>query len=550
MTNLGQSKIRWGKYVQSSEDPTGPKLEGYTDQLSVAPGEQIGFHISTTLSKYSIEIARIGAQREVVWSKVDVLGVEHPVPDDASSHGCHWPPAFNLTVPQNWRSGYYSAQLTGHDAKGSTVHGKLSFVVRSAHPGRDTSILLQRTTNTDNAYNSWGGTTLYNGPNGPGQRVSFDRPFAGFPGCERYLGTISTEVGDTLDNRHISDELTAALAKIGIYLSPFRSMEVVQPGFRWHIFDAGNIFGFQREGDAVQVYDCFSTWASTWHHWERHFVQWAEKAGYRIDYAVNSDLEFHPDILKHYRLVLSVGHDEYWSSPMRDHLEAFISNGGNVAFFSGNTAFWQVRSEDNGRALTCWKDEHENDPVYQSGDHRLLSTLWCHHLINRPENHLTGVSFAYGGYSNFFDQYPDGPWGYTIHRPEHWIFEGTGLKQGDLLGDQHMIVNFECDGCEFNMKNGVPVPTYRDGTPETFQILGTAPVGLSSADQSLEMASEAVYGSQSGKQIPQPGAAVLGTYEHGGTVVTTGSTDWVSGLKGGDKTVEQITRNMLDTLSS
>ena len=103
MTNLGQSKIRWGKYVQSSEDPTGPKLEGYTDQLSVAPGEQIGFHISTTLSKYSIEIARIGAQREVVWSKVDVLGVEHPVPDDASSHGCHWPPAFNLTVPQNWR---------------------------------------------------------------------------------------------------------------------------------------------------------------------------------------------------------------------------------------------------------------------------------------------------------------------------------------------------------------------------------------------------------------------------------------------------------------
>ena len=77
----------------------------------------------------------------------------------------------------------------------------------------------------------------------------------------------------------------------------------------------------------------------------------------------------------------------------------------------------------------------------------------------------------------------------------------------------------------------------------------TAPVGLSSADQSLEMASEAVYGSQSGKQIPQPGAAVLGTYEHGGTVVTTGSTDWVSGLKGGDKTVEQITRNILDRLA-
>ena len=34
---------------------------------------------------------------------------------------------------------------------------------------------------------------------------------------------------------------------------------------------------------------------------------------------------------------------------MRDHLESFIRSGGNAAFFSGNTSFWQVRSEDAGR---------------------------------------------------------------------------------------------------------------------------------------------------------------------------------------------------------
>ena len=113
-----------------------------------------------------------------------------------------------------------------------------------------------------------------------------------------------------------------------------------------------------------------------------------------------------------------------------------------------------------------------------------------------------------------------------------------------------MIVNFECDGCEFYIKNGVPVPTYRDGTPQTFEILGSAPAGLSSADQSLEMASQALYGHHSSKQkIPQPGAAVLGTYDRGGTVVTTGCTDWVSGLKYTDPNVVQITRNILDTLS-
>jgi len=48
----------------------------------------------------------------------------------------------------------------------------MSFVVRSAHPGRDSKILLERTTNTDNAYNSFGGTTLYGGPEGPGDATA------------------------------------------------------------------------------------------------------------------------------------------------------------------------------------------------------------------------------------------------------------------------------------------------------------------------------------------------------------------------------------------
>lgn len=527
----------------------GPQLYGYTDILSVAPGEQIGFHVSTNVSKYDMEIARIGSERQIVWSKNDLPGVEYPIPDHASSHGCRWPQAFNLTVPKSWPSGYYGALLHGHDSEGRTAQGELCFVVRSAQPGRDTSILLQRTTNTDNAYNSWGGTTLYNGPAGPGRRVSFDRPFAGFPGSEKFLCAIGTEFENTLDKGHISDGLAAALAEQGVTLSRYRFVQIECAGRKWHIFDAGMIATLQREADAIRVYDGFSTWESCWHHWEQHFVAWAERSGYQIDYAVNSDLEFRPEILKDYRLVLSVGHDEYWSSSMRDHLEAFIANGGNVAFFSGNCLFWQVRSENDGRDLVCWKEEYNRDPIYQSGNRRHLSTLWCHHLVDRPENHLTGVSFAFGGYHGFFDQYQDGPGCYTIHRPEHWIFEGTRVKRGDRLGCRNKIVNYECDGCEICVENGLPEPTHRDGTPETFRILATAPAGLTAADGSLEMASEAVYGPKSGRRLRQPGAAVLGIYERGGTVVTAGSTDWVFGLKGGDTVVEQITRNILERLS-
>ena len=148
---------------------------------------------------------------------------------------------------------------------------------------------------------------------------------------------------------------------------------------------------------------------SQYSDWELPFVKWAESNGYVIDYAVNSDLEFHPEILKQYRLVLSIGHDEYWSAPMRDNLEKYIADGGNVAFLSGNTCCWQVRTEDNGRALTCWKQWYNVDPLYRQGDHKLLSTAWSHHLVERPENQLTGVGFLWGGYHRSHGQFMDGP---------------------------------------------------------------------------------------------------------------------------------------------
>jgi hypothetical protein len=110
--------------------------------------------------------------------------------------------------------------------------------------------------------------------------------------------------------------------------------------------------------------------SSQFNSWEAPFVRRAESNGYTLDYAANSDLEFHP---------------------VRDNLEKFIGAGGNVAFFSGNTCCWQVRSEEKGRALTCWKQEFQQDPYFDKGEFKLLSSLWSHHRTARPENQLTGV---------------------------------------------------------------------------------------------------------------------------------------------------------------
>jgi hypothetical protein len=100
------------------------------------------------------------------------------------------------------------------------------------------------------------------------------------------------------------------------------------------------------------------------------------------------------------------------------------------------------------------------------------------------------------------------------------------------------------------MEKGLPVPTCRDGTPKNFVILGTAPARLSTKfDRSLLWVSEALYGKGTTRRARQPGAAVLGCYVRGGTVVTTGCTEWVRGLAGRDRQVERITRNILERLA-
>lgn len=440
------------------QQPAAPFVLGYANRLSCVPGEEISFHLSSSGASVRMVIERQGGTNETVFEKTAISCQTHPIPDRASSHGCNWPAAFTMTVPNDWKSGCYVATLILKQDDKET-RSALQFVVRSAEPGKNTKILLQLSTNTYNAYTNWGGHSLYayHDRDGlQGHRVSFDRPLT-----------------------------------------------------------------------------------SQYSNWELPFVKWAETNGYVIDYAVNSDLEFHPEILKDYRLVLSVGHDEYWSAPMRDHLEKYIADGGNVAFFSGNTCCWQVRSEDNGRSLTCWKQWYNVDPLYRKGDHKLLGTAWSHHLVERPENQLTGVGFLWGGYHRSHGQFMEGPASFIVHRPEHWLFEGTDLKRDDRFGGKDTVVGYECDGCEMTWKDGLPFPTNNDGTPKSFEILGSCPAQWA-PDDCLWY-----------ERFPadRVGAAVLGIYTQGGTVVTTGSTDWAHGLRGNDRAVVQITRNVLDRLS-
>ncbi len=243
------------------------------------------------------------------------------------------------------------------------------FVVRGA-----AAIVLELATNTWNAYNDVDGPNLYTGA----VEVSFARPLA--PG-------MLAKADDT-----------PRVGRRG-YGRATRDQELTS----WH---------------------GMAGWAGQ----ERRFVRWAEANGLDIGYATNHDLEQHPDVLAGCRLLLSVGHDEYWTWGMRDTVDAFVAAGGNVAFLSGNTCYWQVRVE--GDVMVGYKHRHAEDPVQS----HLTTTMWADPITGRPEAEMTGVSFTRGGYHRIASSVPNGTGGYEVHRPEHWMLAGTELRRGDQLG--------------------------------------------------------------------------------------------------------------------
>jgi hypothetical protein len=220
-----------------------------------------------------------------------------------------WPVTARFRVPLTRRSGYYVAKavLTAGEHRRS---GKLiPFIVR-ARAGPPSAILVQAAVSTWEAYNNWGGKSLYgyNSTNGAAaNHVSFNRPY----------------------------------------------------------FDVG--MGGQ------SLFD-----------WEIQLVRFLERQGYDLSYTTDVDVQRDPGELLRHQLVIVAGHDEYWSKEQFDAYEAARDAGVDLAFFGGNTAYWQVRYEDAGRTIVSYrKDDPYPDPSRWTVKFRDLTPP-------RPECHLLG----------------------------------------------------------------------------------------------------------------------------------------------------------------
>ncbi|MFZ4811226.1 MAG: N,N-dimethylformamidase beta subunit family domain-containing protein [Ilumatobacteraceae bacterium] len=508
-----------------ADDITGYNaVEGYAGRLSVRAGDELTLHVRCTTERFDVSIYRWGAERRLVWSAVDLAGVAHPIPADADANGCGWPAAVTLAVPEDWPSGFYDVTLRAHGAAPDRAESHACFVVRGPVEGRAARALLVIATNTYHAYNSWGGRSLYTG----GHQVSYRRPFG--------RGIVVRPIVERDDRKSW----------------PVRWGE--EPDID------GDRYQRHRWANGLPGYMASAGWFT----YERRFVEWAERSGFALDFAVSTDLEHDPSALDGYSLVLGVGHDEYWSAAGRDAVEAHVRNGGTYASLSGNTMFWQVRVTADGDSMVCHKySAHVADPVMGTDAEATMSGMWSDHVVGRPEHAFLGARSASGLYSRFGKATPRASGAFTVYRSDHWLLEGTGLRYGDQLGARDGVVGYETVGCPITFDEvQLPVPMPGRGTPPDAEIIafapssnlamGEYPKSIAALDDQgdLEFIAERVYGGRDEVALAKArhgNSVMMVSQPYGpsaGEVITIGSTDWVFGLEH-DPAVGAVTANVM-----
>jgi len=134
----------------------------------------------------------------------------------------------------------------------------------------------------------------------------------------------------------------------------------------------------------------------------------------------------HPELLAGRRLLVFAGHHEYWSRGMRTALEAQIEAGTNVVFLSANELYQQVRFTDSplgpARRITCYKVAAD-DPMHLT-EPSLTSCAWRSSPITEPEAMVVGQMYAH---------VVRRPADWRVVRAGHWLYAGTGLRDGDRL---------------------------------------------------------------------------------------------------------------------
>jgi hypothetical protein len=371
------------------------EIEGYASLTSVEKGRPIHLYVNTQDDSYRMDVYRMGwyggAGGRLILGGIIRKGIRQAMPVADPETGlieCRWTDPYALTTDNphdktDWLSGVYLVKLT---ARPSGKQGYIIFVVRE--DTRQSDYLFQSSVTTYQAYNNWGGQSLYgfNSVGRPARKVSFNRPYLM---SENPVAASGNGAGEFLANLSVppSDPPSPA-------------------------------------------------------GWEYNMVRWLEREGYDVTYSTNIDTHADPSLLENHKAWLSVGHDEYWSWEMRTQIERARDRQIGLGFFSANTCYWQIRLEASpitggaNRTIVAYKDQALSEDPYAvdadpSNDH-LITGRWREPPLNRPEELLIGVMYEANPVNADL----------AVTDLSHWVVSGAGLPEdGRLPG----LVGYEAD---------------------------------------------------------------------------------------------------------
>jgi hypothetical protein len=394
--------------VASTQD--GPKpdhrrnefIVGYASPLSGSIGDTIHFKVSAK-GAFTVEYVRLRSNDQGVGEGSIVSYKDNPYGSPNSpcqgvlrrpsgqewKEGCNWDTSFSLVVPKDWASGIYAARCILVIRNPKEIPEQIYdivFIVKPKEIRGDFAVLAN--VNTWNAYNAW--------PSGEEK------------GFSKYHST-----GPDYD-------------------CPFGSFERPAP-------DATSLLAIGQKNS--QSYHLLR--AELW------LLTWLEKAGFKVD--VFSDIDFHNGIepLHEYKAVVLNTHTEYWTEKMLNNLDAYLQKGGSLLYLGGNGLFERCEYEEphrlkffEGRTIDT---SHRFEYLWRNPRHCTNPLL---KLPARPERFVLGVAYLSHCYSATFDD-PNAPKTtttdkstrapYMIVRADHWIFQHTGLKNTELVGNKGLL---------------------------------------------------------------------------------------------------------------